>query len=153
VSARAHVCRRRLAVTIDAFWRLSRSPSPAAVGTNIALAVSAHGDAMLRVTRHDTPESIRLTFEGRLIGAWVAEADGAWHGVLAASRRLPIFVNLCDVSAVDSTGRELLRRMHERGVVFEARGCAMRELVREIEHEVEEAVCMGSNIRKEGVRD
>jgi hypothetical protein len=91
---------------------------------------------MLRVTKHDTPESIRLTLEGRLIGAWVAEADGAWQGVLAASRQLPIIVNLFDVSAVDSSGRELLLRMHERGVVFEARGCAMRELVREIEREI-----------------
>ena len=91
---------------------------------------------MLRVTRHDAPESTRLTLEGRLIGAWVAEADGAWRDALAASRHLPIIVNLCDVSAVDSAGRELLRRMRENGAVFAARGCAMRELVREIEREI-----------------
>jgi hypothetical protein len=134
-----HAGRRPFPVTIGAVWRLSRSPSPAEVGTDIALVVSAHGDAMLRVTRHDTPELIRLTLEGRLIGAWVAEADGAWQEVVALSHHLPILVNLCDVSAVDSTGRELLLRMHEQGVAFEARGCAMRELVREIEREVEEA--------------
>jgi len=98
---------------------------------------------MLRVTRHDTPESIRLTLEGRLIGAWVAEADGAWQDVLTASRHLSIVVNLCDVSAVDSTGRALLLRMQKQGVVFEARGCAMRELVREIEREVEETRAHG----------
>ena len=98
---------------------------------------------MLRVTRHDTPESIRLTLEGRLIGAWIAEADGAWQDVLTASRHLSIVVNLCDVSAVDSTGRALLLRMQKQGVVFEARGCAMRELVREIEREVEETRAHG----------
>lgn len=103
---------------------------------NIALLCRAHGEAMLRVTRHDTAESIRLTLEGRLIGAWVAEADSTWQGVVAVPRHLRIIVNLFDVSAVDSSGRELLLRMHEHGVVFEARGCAMRELVREIERQI-----------------
>jgi len=94
---------------------------------------------MLRVTRHDTPKSIRLTLEGRLIGAWAAEADRAWQEVRAAApHHLTVIVNLCDVSAVDSSGRELLVRMHEHDVVFEARGCAMRELVREIEREAQE---------------
>ena len=103
----------------------------------MALSRSAHSDAMLRVTRHDTSESIRITLEGRLIGAWVAEAEGAWQNAIEASH-LPIIVNLCDVSAVDAAGRALLVRMHELGAAFEARGCAMRELVGEIEREVEE---------------
>src|SRR5262245_49894046 len=94
---------------------------------------------MLRITRHDTPESIRLTLEGRLIGAWVTEADNAWNDILATSNRLPVVINLFDVSAVDSSGRELLLKMREHGAVFEARGCALRELVREIEREIAEA--------------
>jgi len=94
---------------------------------------------MLRVTRQDTAESIELTLEGRLVGAWVAEADGAWQGVLEASLPVPIIVNLHDLSGVDSSGRDLLLRMHQHGVVFQVRGCVMRELLREIERESEEA--------------
>lgn len=74
-----------------------------------------------------------------MVGAWVAEADGAWHGVLDAPWPRSVVVSLCDVSAVDSSGRDLLMRMHRHGVVFEARGCAMRELVREIEREIADA--------------
>lgn len=106
---------------------------------NIALCDAAHGEAMLRVTRQDTAGSIQLTLEGRLAGAWVAEADGAWQGVLEASLPVPVIVNLYDVSGVDSSGRDLLMRMHQHGAVFEVRGCAMRELLREIERESEEA--------------
>jgi hypothetical protein len=102
---------------------------------------------MLRVTRQDTPGSIQLTFEGRLVGAWVTEADGAWQGVREAA--LPVIVNLHDVSAVDSPGRDLLLRMHQHGVVFEVRGCAMRELLREIERESAEARVHGAE-RAEG---
>jgi hypothetical protein len=74
-----------------------------------------------------------LKLEGRLIGAWVEEANAAWRDFLTTHTHLPDVVNLCDVSTIDAAGRELLIRMSQRGVVFEARGCATRELLREIE--------------------
>jgi hypothetical protein len=122
---------------------------PASRGHEHRSVYERHGEAMLRVTRQDTPESIQLTLEGRLVGAWVDEANGAWQGVLDASLPVPVIVNLHDVSAVDSSGRALLLRMHQHGVVFDVRGCVMRELMREIERESDEARVHGAE-RVEG---
>jgi hypothetical protein len=89
---------------------------------------------MLRITTDDTPDGLLVKFEGRLVGAWAREADEAWRAGPSASGR-PITVDICDVSAVDERGRDLLIRMHRAGAVFAVRGCELRELVREVAEE------------------
>ncbi len=87
---------------------------------------------MLRVTTHMGADRVVLKVEGKLSHAWVREADASWRTVLAAANGRAIAVDLCDVYAIDDGGRELLTRMHRAGAQLMARGCVMREIVREI---------------------
>lgn len=86
---------------------------------------------MFRITAHHESERLVLKLEGTLSVPWVREADAYWQAAAAEAAR-PILVDLGDVLGVDDAGRELLARMHAQGASLAARGCAMRELVREI---------------------
>jgi hypothetical protein len=71
-----------------------------------------------------------LKLEGSLAGAWVDELSALWTG--ASGENGGLVIDLSEVCWVDEAGRDLLARMHEAGARFVARGCFMRELVREI---------------------
>ncbi len=58
--------------------------------------------------------------------------DAYWRAAVVNQTDRAVVVDLSDVLSVDDAGRELLTRMHESGASFVARGCAMRELVREV---------------------
>lgn len=90
---------------------------------------------MLRVTTQHTPDRFVLKLEGRLSAPWVSEADACWRAMLAMlanQNEHPVEIDVRDVWGLDEAGRELLGRMHDAGATFIVRGCAMRELVREI---------------------
>jgi len=87
---------------------------------------------MLKVTTDVGADRIVLKVEGKLSHAWVREADASWRMVLASANGRAIAVDLRDVYAIDDAGRELLTRMHQAGAQLMARGCVMRETVREI---------------------
>lgn len=87
---------------------------------------------MLRISEHRTPGWIVLKLEGRFSRSVVAELDACWQAARATDRDASILVDLTDVCLVDSAGQALLARMYRTGVRFVSRGCAMRELVREI---------------------
>lgn len=87
---------------------------------------------MLRITLQDTSGRLVVKLEGRLSLPWVREADAHWRAVTTAHAERSVEVDLRDVWGVDDAGRELLRRMHAAGAVLTVRGCAMRELVREV---------------------
>jgi hypothetical protein len=87
---------------------------------------------MLRITTLHDDGRIVLKLEGRLAGPWVEEVDACWRAVAAAGDR-PIDVDLRDVLLVDAAGEAELARMHRAGARLLARGCCMRELVREID--------------------
>lgn len=88
---------------------------------------------MLRITLQQTQERVVVKLEGRLSLPWVREADACWRAAGAVHTGRTIEIDLRDVWGVDDAGRELLRRMHHAGAVLTVRGCAMRELVREVE--------------------
>jgi len=91
---------------------------------------------MLRITEQRTGERFVLKLEGRISGDWVSEVDASWHSAQASGER-SICVDLTDVWLVDSAGQALLTRMYRAGVRFMARGCVLREMVREIRAMVE----------------
>jgi hypothetical protein len=87
---------------------------------------------MFRITEQRAPGCLVLKLEGRFSKAWVTELDGCWQRAVQTSSGNPIWVDLSEVDLVDIAGQEQLTRMHRAGVRFVSRGCAMRELVREI---------------------
>jgi ABC-type transporter Mla MlaB component len=88
---------------------------------------------MLRITEQRAPDRIVLRLEGRLSGDWVRQVDWSWRGADASGHGASIWIDLTDVCRVDAAGEALLARMHHAGVRFVTRGCAMRELVHEIQ--------------------
>ena len=84
---------------------------------------------MFRITSHIEDELV-VKVEGCLAGACVAALATYWRD--ATLTGLGVRLDLTDVCHIDRDGRVLMARMHDAGVHFVARGCAMRELVREI---------------------
>lgn len=87
---------------------------------------------MFRITAQNETERFVVKLEGSLTAAWVREADTYWRAAIAGQAGRTVVVDLSDVLSVDDAGRELLVRMHRAGATFVAKGCAMRELVREV---------------------
>jgi anti-anti-sigma regulatory factor len=98
---------------------------------------------MFRITTQTTVDDVVIKLEGSLVGPWVRELDACWRGAVAqlGSRRLQI--DLTAVCHVDTSGRELMGRMHRGGAEFVARGCVMPEVVREIAEETAAAELCG----------
>jgi anti-anti-sigma regulatory factor len=86
---------------------------------------------MLRITTRNSCDELVLKLEGCLTGAWVDELEACWIAAKEnfASARV---VDLSEVRWVDEAGRQLLAHMHRSGARLVAKGCFMRELVREI---------------------
>ena len=86
---------------------------------------------MLRITEHRSARGVVLKLEGRFCRCVVPELDACWQAARSTGGTA-IWVDLSDVLLVDTAGEALLADMHRAGVRFVTRGCAMRELVREI---------------------
>jgi outer membrane protein TolC len=71
---------------------------------------------MLRITLHDSSKATTLKLEGKLAGPWVRELEECWLTAVSASGGRPMIMDLTEVSFIDEEGRELLARMHARGV-------------------------------------
>jgi anti-anti-sigma regulatory factor len=87
---------------------------------------------MFRISEQRNDSRVVLKLEGRFSAAAVAELDACWRAASAESRDPDVWVDLTDVHVVDASGEAQLARMHRAGVRFLARGCFMRELVREL---------------------
>ncbi|HMU53632.1 MAG TPA: hypothetical protein PKA61_01430 [Nitrospira sp.] len=86
---------------------------------------------MLKISVQSDRGVRRMVLEGRLAGAWVAEARQAWGGFSTgpdSSRR----VDLSAISHVDSAGRQLLEEMCRQGAELHATGCYTRSVLQEI---------------------
>ena len=73
---------------------------------------------MLKITIHDSPESIRLQLEGKLAGDWVQELERCWLRVRSTTQGRKIIVDLTDNDFVDENGKRLLATMHKDGAGF-----------------------------------
>jgi hypothetical protein len=89
---------------------------------------------MLRITIHDTPETVTLQFEGRLAGPWVGEAGECWRRVRAGQYKSVYRFDLTSVTLVDSAGKAFLSSAHAVGAELIACGCLMRAIVAELTH-------------------
>ena len=86
---------------------------------------------MLRITMQPAGDDLVMKLEGCLAGAWVAALDACWRQAITQQGGR-IRVDLRSVCHVDAAGRELMTRMYHGGAAFEASGCVMPEVVREV---------------------
>src|SRR3974390_2794781 len=77
--------------------------------------------AMLLITIEESPKSVTLRLEGKLIGPWVEEVEQCWRKVFATLGCRTVLVDLSAVDLVDPAGRSLLARMREAGFRMEAK--------------------------------
>ena len=70
--------------------------------------------------------------EGRLAQEWVIEADRAWTAFSSIPHQERTLVDICGVSFVDDSGRELLARMHSSGAKLIGTGPMTGALIEEI---------------------
>ena len=88
---------------------------------------------MLRITASVERNRATLKLEGKLAGAWVAEAEQSWLGLLqTAAAGQAVIVDLNAVTSFDSQGKALLRSMQKAGAEFLAEGPLMRHLLEQI---------------------
>jgi anti-anti-sigma regulatory factor len=87
---------------------------------------------MIRITIHQSDDDLMLRVEGCLSGPLVAELEACWLDARSMRRGRRLLVDLRGVCHVDDRGRDLMARLFEDGAEFEASGCEMPEVVREI---------------------
>jgi anti-anti-sigma regulatory factor len=87
---------------------------------------------MLRVTVQNDEKGATFKLEGKLAHEWVAEAEKAWLTLCEAPGQEPIAVDLCGISFVDDSGRDLLARMHATGAKLVGAGLMTSALIEEI---------------------
>jgi hypothetical protein len=87
---------------------------------------------MFRITTRTTTHELLMRLEGELVGPWVSELDTCWRDAVSKLDGQRVHVDVTAVCRVDAEGRELMRRMYLAGAAFEARGCVMPEVLREI---------------------
>ena len=87
---------------------------------------------MLRITVHDSPESLTLQLEGRLAGPWVREVEDSRRHALVGRHRPVVRFDLTGVTFIDLAGKAYLAAMHRLGAEFVAADCLTKGIVAEI---------------------
>ena len=85
---------------------------------------------MLRIiTEHRGDGSKRLELHGSIGGDWVAVLERHWRDIREAASAARLRVDLSNVVFIDAHGEELLRRMSQDGVEFDAAGVMNRYVI------------------------
>ena len=87
---------------------------------------------MIRITAQQESLVTRLFLEGKLSGPCVDELDKCWQTCPAGE--MALLVDLTNVSFVDDHGKELLARMHNKGIKLFSRSVMTKCLIEEIEN-------------------
>jgi len=91
---------------------------------------------MLKISTKERPGSLTFILEGRLCGAWAAEAELAWARALSAAHDQEILLDLGGVTFIDRAGVVLLASMLARGTKVRASGVMISHLVQEVQEKV-----------------
>jgi len=95
---------------------------------------------MLRITTQNNEGTASMKLEGKLVGAWVDEAEHAWHKIVEGLSREPVLVDLCGVTFIDAEGKKLLRWMCQEGAVFASCGPDITAAVEQAKREAMDKV-------------
>jgi anti-anti-sigma regulatory factor len=87
---------------------------------------------MLRITLHETPDSLCFKLEGRLAGPWVHELEASWREAVARHPEAAVRIDLSEVTYIDPSGKVLLSAIRAQGGELIAACCVMKAVVAEI---------------------
>jgi len=87
---------------------------------------------VIRITAQQESSATRLFLEGKLSGPCVDELDKCWQ--TCPSSEIALLVDLTNVSFVDDHGKELLARMHNKGIKLFSKSVMTKCLIEEIEN-------------------
>jgi len=87
---------------------------------------------VIRITAQQESTATRLFLEGKLSGPCVDELDKCWQ--TCPNGEVPLVVDLTNVSFVDERGKELLARMHNKGIRLFSKSVMTKCIVEEIEN-------------------
>jgi hypothetical protein len=86
---------------------------------------------MIRIMTADEPEGTIITIDGKLFDEGVEPVETSCMQALSEGK--PVRLYLRDVSAIDESGRALLRRLAAKGINLSANGIYSAYLVHEIQ--------------------
>ena len=87
---------------------------------------------MLRITTHDSPETVTFQVEGRLVGDWAKELECCWKSTAHARvNRAPI-IDLTGVLFIDEEGQRVLTKLFREGAFFRTAGPMTDAIVSDI---------------------
>jgi len=86
---------------------------------------------MIRIMTADGPVSTTITVDGTLSGEGIEPVQTCC--IQALSKRRPVRLHLRDVSAIDESGRTMLRHLAAEGVDLTANGIYSSYIVEEIQ--------------------
>jgi hypothetical protein len=92
---------------------------------------------VIRITAQQESSATRLFLEGKLAGLCVDELDKCWQ--TCPSGGVALVVDLTNVSFVDDHGKELLARMHNRGIKLFSTSLMTKCLIEEIENTADQS--------------
>jgi ABC-type transporter Mla MlaB component len=84
---------------------------------------------LFRITIQESSDPATVKLEGKLAGPWVKELARIWRAMDAGKA---ILIDLCGVSFVDPSGRDLLAQMYQGGADFVADTPLMKQVVHEV---------------------
>ena len=87
---------------------------------------------MLRVITERRGDTYRLELHGTIAADWISVLERHWQAILDATPSATLTVDLSNVAFINADGEHLLRRMAERGVVFDGTGCLNRYVIEKI---------------------
>lgn len=87
---------------------------------------------MIRITAQQESLVTRLVLEGKLSGPCVDELGKCWQ--MCPPAEVSLLVDLTNVSFVDDHGKELLARMHNKGIKLFSKSVMTKCLIEEIEN-------------------
>ena len=86
---------------------------------------------MIRITAQHESSATKLFLEGKLSGPCVDELDKCWQESSFAEPTL--MVDLTNISFIDDHGKELLARMHAKGIKLFSNSLMTRCLIDQIQ--------------------
>ena len=92
---------------------------------------------MLRISVEENASDLSLILEGRLVGPWVDELQRLCQERFQLPTDLPLTVDLCELTAMDTRGQSLLEELLRRGATLRCSDVMNQYLVEQMARPLE----------------